>query len=185
MLVGDISQRDWLRWQASEVGLLVSASGWGGLMASLLVTSSNPSRTGLLYCLGIAAADAILPGATILNFWAAFAVSTRIHKHAQSIGHCIVSCRCRYLKVVGTTRPISEACKWLYLDRFSSDAEWFLSGCLAAVCLCVALQSLTGSGFLAGLFGAVQSAMVMQMVPDHLVRTQAIIQKIYDRTFFV
>ena len=86
---------------ASEAGLLVSASGWGGLLASLLVTSTNPSRTGLLYCLGIAAADAVLPGATILNFWAAFG-------------------------------------------------------------------ALIGSGFLAGLFGAVQSAMVMQMVPDHL-----------------
>ena len=29
--------------------------------------------TGLLYCLGIAFADLILPGATVLNFWAAFA----------------------------------------------------------------------------------------------------------------
>jgi predicted MFS family arabinose efflux permease len=86
---------------ASQTGLLVSASGWGGLLASVLVTTTNPSRTGLLYCLGIAAADAVLPGATILNFWVAFA-------------------------------------------------------------------SLAGSGFLAGLFGAVQSAMVMSMVPDHL-----------------
>lgn len=81
---------------ASEAGLLVSASGWGGLLASLMVTNLNPARTGLLYCLGIAAADAVLPGATILNFWSAFA-------------------------------------------------------------------ALGGSGFLAGLFGAVQSAMVMQV----------------------
>ena len=57
---------------ASEAGLLVSASGWGGLLASLLVTATNPARTGLLYCLGIAAADALLPGATIRSFWAAF-----------------------------------------------------------------------------------------------------------------
>ena len=44
---------------ASGAGLLVSASGWGGLLASVLVTFTNPSRTGLLYCLGIAAADVV------------------------------------------------------------------------------------------------------------------------------
>eukprot|EP00729_Bicosta_minor_P009110 gene9110-17387_t len=85
----------------SQTGLLLSASGWGGLLASLLVTWRNPVRIGLIYCLGITLADLILPGATILNFKAAF-------------------------------------------------------------------SALAGSGFLAGLFGAVQSALVMGMVPDEL-----------------
>ena len=84
-----------------QTGLLLSASGWGGLVASLLVTSTNPVRIGLVYCLGITFADLILPGAAILNFKAAF-------------------------------------------------------------------SALAGSGFLAGLFGAVQSALVMGMVPDEL-----------------
>ena len=81
----------------SEAGLLVSASGWGSLFASIYVAKLNPRRTGVLYCTGIFLANVALPGATLPYFWVAFgAVAT--------------------------------------------------------------------SGFLAGLFGAVQSALVMSMV---------------------
>lgn len=58
---------------ASQAGLLVSASGWGGLVASLLVTFYNPQRTGYLYTGGILAATVLLAGATIPSFWLAFA----------------------------------------------------------------------------------------------------------------
>ena len=81
----------------SQAGLLVSASGWGSLFASLYVTQLNPKRTGVLYCAGITLANVVLPGATLPYFWIAF-------------------------------------------------------------------SAVAGSGFLAGLFGAVQSALVMSMV---------------------
>ena len=57
----------------SQTGLLLSASGWGGLVASVLVTATNPRRSGMLYCLGIMFADAVLPLATIPDFGVAFA----------------------------------------------------------------------------------------------------------------
>lgn len=85
----------------SQAGLLVSASGWGGLFASIVVTWWNPTRTGLIYCCGAAFANAILPAATIDDFWLSF-------------------------------------------------------------------SAIAASGFMAGLFGAVQSALVMAMVPDEL-----------------
>ena len=86
-----------LRATPSQAGLLVSASGWGSLFASVYVTQLNPKRTGLLYCAGITLANVVLPGATLQYFWVAF-------------------------------------------------------------------SAVAGSGFLAGLFGAVQSALVMSMV---------------------
>merc|ERR1712232_1280313 len=84
-----------------QAGLIVSANGWGSLLAAVQVTLQNPRRQGVLYCLGIAFATVTISGATLPSFWAAY----------------------------------------------------------AAVLL---------SGYFSGLFGAVQSAMVMAMVPDEL-----------------
>ena len=56
----------------SQTGLLLSGNGWGGLAASILVTATNPRRSGMLYCLGIMFACAVLPLAVIPDFGVAF-----------------------------------------------------------------------------------------------------------------
>jgi hypothetical protein len=68
----------------SQAGLLVSASGWGGLFASMFVTYWNPRHTGYIYCFGAALASAILPGATVDDFWLSFSAIAVCTFHKQS-----------------------------------------------------------------------------------------------------
>ena len=84
-----------------QTGLLASAIGCGGVVASGAIVLINPRRTGMIYCVGTGFAILTVVGATIPSYWAAFA-------------------------------------------------------------------AITVSGFACGLFGGVQSAMVMAMVPDEL-----------------